>query len=360
MDKETIGKVEQEIGYTFKNKSLLEQAFTRKSYTEERRKGESNNEILEFFGDKVLDFIVIKEMADHYGELHDTGYFCASNEGELSEVKKQIVNSKSLSARIDDLGFAKYLIMSKGDEKNNAQDQTHVKEDLFEAILGAVAVDCRWDISKLQVSVDMMLHLDDIVSRDLNVHYDPVTLMQRWSLRKYGVLPEYKFIPQKNMPGRDIRPYYGENGRLDTKAYAHGDEDYKCILYLAGQEFVGYGFTKSEARYAAAAEGYDYLEEEGLVFLMEDDIEDCSEEHAVSNLQILSSKGYFKTPSYTFTETHDGNGNPIWKCECDIEGFEYSTWYEAASKKEAKRMAAYHMLANILRNQMGTIGKLEG
>ena len=55
-----------------------------------------------------------------------------------------------LSARIDELGFTDFLIMGKGDRKINAQNDIHVKEDLFEAILGAVAIDSDWDMQSMQ------------------------------------------------------------------------------------------------------------------------------------------------------------------------------------------------------------------
>jgi hypothetical protein len=55
--------IEKVIGYTFKNKALLRQAFTRRSFTQEN--GGQNNEILEFIGDKVLDVTVVKILIDH-------------------------------------------------------------------------------------------------------------------------------------------------------------------------------------------------------------------------------------------------------------------------------------------------------
>ena len=59
--------VQAQIGYTFKNIDLLNQAFTRRSYTEEN--GGENNEVLEFIGDKALDFAVIKILIEKFGEV---------------------------------------------------------------------------------------------------------------------------------------------------------------------------------------------------------------------------------------------------------------------------------------------------
>ena len=68
MKAEQYDEVESQIGYDFKNRLLLQQAFTRKSYTQETHDGE-NNEVLEFIGDKVLDLIVVKVLTEYYGEI---------------------------------------------------------------------------------------------------------------------------------------------------------------------------------------------------------------------------------------------------------------------------------------------------
>ena len=59
--------VQGQIGYNFKNLDLLQQAFTRRSYTEEN--GGENNEVLEFIGDKALDFVIVKLLIQKYGHL---------------------------------------------------------------------------------------------------------------------------------------------------------------------------------------------------------------------------------------------------------------------------------------------------
>ena len=68
MKKELVWKmVQEQIGYDFKNLDLLQQAFTRRSYTAEN--GGENNEVLEFIGDKALDFVIVKLLIQKYGHL---------------------------------------------------------------------------------------------------------------------------------------------------------------------------------------------------------------------------------------------------------------------------------------------------
>lgn len=61
MDEKEIKFIQDQIGYTFKNQELLVQAFTRRSYSMEN--GGQDNEVLEFIGDKALDFVVVKQLS---------------------------------------------------------------------------------------------------------------------------------------------------------------------------------------------------------------------------------------------------------------------------------------------------------
>ena len=109
MQNEDYSLIEAQIGYEFNNRMLLQQAFTRKSYTNETHDGD-NNEVLEFIGDKVLDLVIVKALSEYYGDVNARDeYECEYSEGKLTEIKKSLVGSKMLSARIDELGFTDFL-----------------------------------------------------------------------------------------------------------------------------------------------------------------------------------------------------------------------------------------------------------
>lgn len=90
MEKKLVwNMVQGQIGYEFKNLDLLKQAFTRRSYTEEN--GGENNEVLEFIGDKALDFVVVKLLIQKYGCLTNGNSFnCDYNEGDLTKIKSRM------------------------------------------------------------------------------------------------------------------------------------------------------------------------------------------------------------------------------------------------------------------------------
>lgn len=154
---------------------MLFQAFTRSSYTTQY--GGENNEVLEFIGDKVLDFYVVKTIAERFGFMksqseyydrdNDNEEFCIvahKNESDFTEIKKEIVSNKTLAKRIDTLGFAKYMYLGKSDIENNVVSQEKVKADLFEAILGAIAIDSDWNAEILQNSTEYMLNIHRFLS----------------------------------------------------------------------------------------------------------------------------------------------------------------------------------------------------
>ena len=74
MDTTTIMNIQNSIGYEFKNSRLLEQAFVRKSYSQEHPETISN-EVLEFYGDEALDYYVSRAMYDQFSEFSEDGQF---------------------------------------------------------------------------------------------------------------------------------------------------------------------------------------------------------------------------------------------------------------------------------------------
>lgn len=346
MDKKIIEFIEEQIDYKFKNEELLEQAFTRRSYSKEN--GGQDNEILEFFGDKVLDFCVTKKLSYYYGELIQCGCYSTfgATEKDLTNIRKNLVESSMLAHRIDVLGFASFLKMGKGDKKNAVQNEQHVKEDLFESILGAVAIDCDWRLEDVSRVVDLMLDTSFYLEKGFS-DFDYVEEVQKWCQRNQGCLPCYVF---KESDMYQIN-YWLIGGGYTKKKRIHSENKgkYVCILDIGLEyEFAGYGDSQSKSRRETARLVYDYLNENGLLTSIEEEIGEPCIDRAINQLQELSQKGYCEIPEYKFKETHDSNGNPRWVCECCVEDQEYMYSSESSSKKTAKKRAAYFMLLYVL------------
>ena len=324
MNDKELQFIQEQLDYDFTEPKLLRQAFTRKSYSEEGN-GAHHNEVLEFYGDKALEFIVMKKLSEYYGEETQNGkYSSEKTEGQLTEIKKKLVCKKMLAHRIDQLGFAEYLLMGKGDIEQNAQNQESVKEDLFEAIIGAVAIDSGWNAEDIEDVVDIMIDIEHYLENGFKDDNNYVDLIQTWCQKKYGELPYYEF--------------------------QETDDGYACSLCLSDEfgGFEGYGYSKREARMNAAQEAYEYLEEENELILPIDEVGEPDFERAINQLQELYQKGYIGEPRYEFIETYDEDGNPVWRCECPVVDREYYLWRNSSSKQQGKKSVAYDMLCDIL------------
>lgn len=359
--------VPQQIGnYKFSNEALLKQAFTRRSFTEEN--GGENNEVLEFIGDKALDIAVVRYLVRKYGnaptkddlnkmmwtgEKYDYEFSSSLNEGELTILKQRLVQKDTLARRIDELSIADYLIMGKGDVLNNREQDKSVKEDLFEAIIGAVAIDSNWDFEKIQEVVEVMLNPDSILTTDAEIDY--VRLIYEWD-ESYGNEPWFQYEDH----GERSTWYMRRENTIYQSCNVLGSKEQQylsgttrtCFVKIADDApaFAGFGYSKNEARRNACKLAYEYLEKNNMLFTIRDEIDEPTLEMAINQLEILARRDYIEMPEYGYQEEHDDDGNPIWYVTCHVDGFDVTMSAESSSKKQAKKEAALDMLNYVLEN----------
>ena len=350
MTKNELNYVQVHIDYHFKNPDLLEQAFTRSSYAEES--GGGDNEILEFIGDKALDFVVVKYLAERWGGYVEPSelskgiqnhYYNELDEGELTEIKAKLVQKKTLSRRIEYLGFEDFLMMGKSDTKQGINHTASVKEDLFEAIIGAVTLDSNWNLDAISHVVENMLEYSAEIGDEETLNY--VGQLQDWSLAKEGELPLYhvqEYSDSYMYTGQYItdnsRPIYGPRPR------------YMCYAKLPKVDavFLAFGDSQNEARRLVAKRALEFIEENGLQFTIRDEIPDLEFSKAINQLETLARRGYFPLPTYDFEYRYDENGNPIWTAICHVEGYGAVTGEGKSVKVIAKKDAAWEMLKRVL------------
>jgi ribonuclease-3 len=165
----------EKTGYYIRGNCLLEQIFTRSSYSAEQ--GGENNEILEFIGDQVLSYYIVKVVAERYGGLNSNAeYKFRIRENRFTEIKQAFVNNETLAQIIDEWGLAEYLIVGKSDFANQVDHQLKPKADLFEAILGAIAVASKWDAEVLEKAVEKMLSFDERVKEITQTESHPAKI----------------------------------------------------------------------------------------------------------------------------------------------------------------------------------------
>ena len=125
--------LEEKIGYSFRDRSLLENALTHSSYANEHRaQGVPSNERLEFLGDSILGLVV----ADHlYRTRPDLP------EGDLTRIRAALVCEGSLVEVARALDLGSYLKLGKGEDHGGGRARPSIQADAVEAMLAAVYLD---------------------------------------------------------------------------------------------------------------------------------------------------------------------------------------------------------------------------
>ena len=131
--------LEENIGYTFRDRRLLERALTHRSWAHEsvgaggeREARALHNEALEFVGDSVLGLVVADALFRSHPEV---------TEGELSRMKHRLVSMQTLARVSRNLGLGEHLRVGRGEEKTGGRRKRALLADAFEALLAAVFLD---------------------------------------------------------------------------------------------------------------------------------------------------------------------------------------------------------------------------
>ena len=338
MNRIDFDRVQSTIDYSFKNPKLLEQAFTRKSYSEEHP-GIRDNEVLEFYGDEVLDFFVTKSLYKKFSKIEDGEFASEKDEGELTRLKSMLVSKQTLARCVYNAGFSELLYMGNSDVKNEVWKSDSVNEDLFEAIVGAVAVDCSWDFSVLEKVCETMLILETDNS------YVSVLLMEK--AKKLGAV--ITFHP-RSWQINTIKDFMHENfyhanfgipKGCTSKNPATGIHEFE--VQVNAHMFLGYGDGIVQAKLDAEKKAYHFLCQEEI----NQQFSNIDYDNPVSTLHELAQKNIIMNVWYEFTEYHDEDGNPIWNCKAILEGYG-SFSADNASKKKVKQEAASYLLRYIV------------
>ena len=163
--------IAEKTGYAIRSRHILNQIFRRSSLAAEIGKG--SNEIFEFIGDQVFSFYVVKLVSARCGALGPNGYAFRIRENHFTQIKQALLNNESFAKIIDQWDIAKYLLVNKSDIRNNVANETKVKADLLEAVIGAIAIESNWDPEILETAVSKVLNLDEAIRT--MIEQDPKT-----------------------------------------------------------------------------------------------------------------------------------------------------------------------------------------
>lgn len=250
----SVAEIEKIIGYTFNDKSLLKQAFTRTSYCNEHRSVDGvklqSNEVLEFFGDGVLSLAIISFMLEKCTERYAYGIKTDLKEGDFSNIKSKLSDKKNLSTRAMALGLGKYLNMGEGDAKLGIEKEPSVMEDLFESIIGAVYIDCGMKITTVMRVVERMLDVGEYISKTPPIQ-SAKNALQEWCADKKRRLPApvYKTISED---GPDHKKTYVRGCYIGERLVARGiGKNLKLADMSAAESALGILVAEEQNKEAA-------------------------------------------------------------------------------------------------------------
>lgn len=214
-----LDKLQENIGYCFKNVSLLRTALTHSSYINEK-KGAKCNERMEFLGDSVLSLVISEYIYTHLKN---------SDEGDLSKIRASVVCEAGLDRIAEKIGIGKCLYLSRGEELSGGRERKSIIADAVEALFAGIFLD-----GGISEAKRVILFLAEEYIKEYS-HKNPK-------------ITEYKTLLQEYAQSRDASVEYN----LESES---GPDHDKCYIYSVsmGKKKLGEGEGKSKKSAEAAA-----------------------------------------------------------------------------------------------------------
>jgi len=209
-----------ELKKSFNDSRLFEKALTHRSWVNENPESEGNNERLEFLGDAVLEFVVSDYL---FGEFPD------KEEGFLTALRANIVNTVNLAALAIKMELGKVLKLSRGEEQGNGRENESLLADTVEAVIGAIYIDQGPENAKNFILKNLLSDIDEKLQAPLK---DAKSRLQ-------------EVVQAKGFPA----PRYF----VTTEAGPDHDKEFEVEVAVNGRSLaVGTGKSKSRAEQSAA------------------------------------------------------------------------------------------------------------
>ena len=168
-------RIEIVIKYEFKNKELLNRALTHKSFN-----SETNNEKLEFLGDRVLGLIISKKLLEKFPN---------EKEGIIDKKLANLVNKKTCAIIAKKLSIEEFIHLGPSNKKIDRSSEK-ILSDTLEAIVGAIYLDGDLKFAEKFILNSWNTH----INKSIITLVDSKTKLQEYSLKKFKILPKYTFF----------------------------------------------------------------------------------------------------------------------------------------------------------------------
>ena len=196
-----IETLEETLGYKFKDRQLIIEALTHKSY-----KQPYDNERLEFLGDAVLDLIVGEYLFNKFKK---------SDEGKLSKIRASLVNETGFDKLARSLNLGEYIYLSNAEQNNGGREKSSLLSNAFEAVIGAIYLEA--GLSKVEkIAIELIEKNHEDISLD-SLFRDFKTTLQELTQARFGITPEYKVVASR---GPDHKKEFEVAVFIEDKEYA--------------------------------------------------------------------------------------------------------------------------------------------
>ncbi len=184
----SLSRLEHLVRISFSDKKLLKQAFTHRSYINENKAANlQNNERLEFLGDAVLQLVVTNHLYERFPK---------NQEGDLTNYRSALVSTAILSDIAQELKFNEYLFVSEG-MKKDGQSYRHILADTLEAFIAAVYLDRGYSVAETFITSYILQRVHGIIERKLWL--DHKSLLQEITQRDLKLLPVYIVVEESGL-----------------------------------------------------------------------------------------------------------------------------------------------------------------
>ncbi len=217
-------ELERKIGYTFRDRSLLETALTHSSYANERGHGASEcYERLEFLGDSILGYITAEFLYRHEPSIP---------EGRMTRLRAELVCETSLHQIAQRLDLGRFMLLGKGEERTGGRERPSILADMVESLIAAMYLDSGSLEQPRRFILEELLQQADLGEQHQSEDYK--TMLQELVQRRPNQKIAYELV--------------GETGPDHDKTFV-------AEVIIGDKAFEqGTGHTKKAAEQAAAYE----------------------------------------------------------------------------------------------------------
>ncbi len=190
---EDIEKLKYRIGYEFKNRALLREALTHRSYAVENDL-KYDNQRLEFLGDSVLGVILTDWLFRNYPE---------ASEGPLTKIRSALACMPALARIARHLELGSFILLGHGEIESGGDNRDSTLSDLMEALIGAIYLDSDYQT----VQAWLLAYYRELFPEPQKVlqYGNPKGLLQEYTQHKWGMAPAYNVL---SVEGPDHNPRY--------------------------------------------------------------------------------------------------------------------------------------------------------